>query len=74
MTRIGLWLLAAALGLPTTQAAAGKTRPTPEAADLEEAFAHDLCTRDDRALRTLNRALARGMQSSPAHGRYAPKP
>ncbi|WP_159392711.1 hypothetical protein [Methylobacterium sp. C1] len=49
----------------TAVEAAGRTKRSAEAAYLEEAFAHDLCTRDDRALRKLNRALSRSPKASP---------
>lgn len=55
-------------------AAAGRTPRSPDVVALEAAFAHDLCTRDDRALRALNRALARWPQVQAGHGRYSPKP
>lgn len=53
------------LGAVTAVEAADRTKRSAEAATLEEAFAHDLCTRDDRALRTLNRALSRSPKASP---------
>ncbi|QGY03206.1 hypothetical protein MMSR116_15920 [Methylobacterium mesophilicum SR1.6/6] len=53
------------LGAVTAVDAADRTKRSAEAAILEEAFAHDLCTRDDRALRTLNRALSRSPKASP---------
>ena len=54
------------LGAVTEVEAADRTKQSADAAYLEEAFAHDLCTRDDRALRKLNRALSRSPKASPA--------
>jgi hypothetical protein len=45
-----------------------------EAVYLENAFAHELCSRDDRSLKALNRALARSARPRAAQGRYSPKP
>lgn len=53
------------LGAVTEIEAADRTKRSAEATYLEEAFAHDLCTRDDRALRKLNRALSRSPKASP---------
>ncbi|GAN46081.1 hypothetical protein ABID82_001619 [Methylobacterium sp. PvP062] len=58
---VGILVLSAV----TAVEAAGRTKRSAEAAYLEEAFAHDLCTRDDRALRKLNRALSRSPKASP---------
>lgn len=69
--RLAAWLTLAALA---PAAAAGRTPRSPEAVALEAAFAHDLCTRDDRALRALNRALTRGPPVRAGHGRTSPKP
>lgn len=53
------------LGAVTVVEAADRTKRSAEAVYLEEAFTHDLCTRDDRALRKLNRALSRILKPSP---------
>ena len=63
--RVGCLAGILVLGAVTAVEAADRTKRSAEAATLEEAFAHDLCTRDDRALRTLNRALSRSPKASP---------
>ncbi|TXM63946.1 hypothetical protein [Methylobacterium sp. WL120] len=44
---------------PAAQAASSARATRSEAAYLELAFSHDLCTRDDSELRTLNKRLSR---------------
>lgn len=53
------------LGAVTEVDAVNRTKQSAEAAYLNEAFAHDLCTRDERALRKLNRELSRRPKASP---------
>lgn len=59
--RHALIVMAGLLASPVAPAWAAPTRRTADrdAADLEQAFSRDLCTRDDRALREFTKALGK---------------
>jgi hypothetical protein len=61
LRRHRLIMLAALLVMPGTPAWSASTsrKVDRDAAYLEQAFSHDLCTRDDRALRKLTKALSK---------------
>lgn len=59
--RQALIVMAALLASPVASAGAAPTsrKADRDAAYLQEAFGHDLCTRNDRELRTLTKALSK---------------
>jgi hypothetical protein len=61
LRRHGLIVMVGLMPLPAAPAwsASTSSHVDRDAAYLEQAFSHDLCTRDDRTLRKLTRALSK---------------